>query len=82
MNTSTAVGLVAVPSLTSHYFTAGREYPVIREECWVYIVRCDRGHERVICMESGVRSAHLPPLGVARHFDSKLLGHFTLTKKG
>jgi hypothetical protein len=78
---STTENLVAVPSITSHYFTAGREYRVLRREAYVLIVRCDRGHERVISQESGARCAHLPPLDAPRHFPSSLLGHFTITAK-
>lgn len=69
--------LVAIPSTDSAYFTAGKAYPVVKHEAWNYIVRCDRGHERVISMESGARSAHLPPLN-AGWFPSVLLGTFEI----
>lgn len=52
--------LVAIPSQDGPYFTQGKRYPIIGHEAWVYIVRCDRGHKRVISMESGIKSAHLP----------------------
>jgi len=54
--------LVAIPDYSGRYFTQGKRYPVISHRAWVYVVRCDLGHERVIGMESGDTSAHLPGL--------------------
>lgn len=71
--------LVAIPSCDGPYFTRGKEYRILRHHAWVYIVRCDRGHERVISMESGARSAHLVPSG-SGWFPSELLGTFEIRK--
>lgn len=69
--------LVAIPSVDGPYFTKGREYPIIGHEAWTYLVRCDRGHRRAISMESGARSAHLPPRN-GGWFPSELLGTFEI----
>lgn len=65
--------LVAIPSQGSHYFTAGKVYPIVGHHAWTYIVLCDKGHQRVISMESGARSAHLPGT-----FDSDPCGTFEI----
>lgn len=74
--------LVAIPSRNGPYFTRGKEYHILRHHAWVYIILCDKGHERVISMESGARSAHLPPpYDPQRYsFSSDHLGTFEIKK--
>jgi hypothetical protein len=77
--------IVAIPSVSSYYFTAGKEYPVIRTEGYQgcqYVILCNKGHERVISKEDGARSAHLPPMGYYRYgFPSDMLGTFRIVEK-
>jgi hypothetical protein len=73
--------LVAIPSVDGPYFTKGKRYPIVGHHAWVYIVYCDKGHQRVISMESGARSAHLPPLTPNEWgwYPSEQLGTFEIT---
>lgn len=70
--------LVAIPSADGPYFTAGRSYTIVAHRAYTYEVRCDKGHIRVIGMESGARSAHLSPAGRGDWFPSELLGTFEI----
>lgn len=73
-------GLVAIPSVDGAYFTMGKKYPIVAHRGWNYIILCDLGHERVISMESGARSAHLPPINNDPYgwYQSEQLGYFEI----
>lgn len=53
---------VIISDSSGNGITAGKEYPVVAHQAWVYIVRNDNGHERVFSMYSTTH-AH------AKHYD-------------
>jgi len=71
----------AIPDKSAYYFTAGKRYPVIRWEGYenkLAVVRCDRGHERVVAEG---RSPHLPPTGRQYYyFTPESLGSFSIVE--
>ena len=82
----------AIPTISSYYFTEGKEYEVynINEAKTLCSVKCDFGNEKKVLMGDD-RSTHLLPLGeipgsLSDHDYDKLqwegAGHFKFTGVG
>ena len=72
---------IAIPSISSFYFTANKEYEVFNKGTAIGDVTCDAGHRRTINLDEKP-SAHLwNPSEHARNERNPMLGYFKIVEK-